>query len=483
MGLLFRDRRFLVLLALGFAAGVPLPLTGFVLRQWMSESNISLAAIGFTALIGLAYSLKFLWAPLIDRAPPPLFRSLGRRRGWLASIQPPLMLAIAAMGLTDPASAAAATAAVAVLVAFLSASQDIVVDAYRIEILEEREQGFGLACYIWGYRFALLASNAGALALVATLGWDGVFLYCAALVLVGFAAVLLAREPEPVAGEPAMGWGAALLLAGGLAVALLPVFATWLLWSALAWPLLIPALAYPLAWLAIRAASPRLSRASPEFAAALRDRVFAPVLDFSRHRYWLAILLFVALFKLGEALAGLMTAPFYRQLGFTRAEVAGVAVVFGLCATLLGVLVGGWVVARVGTGRALVATGLLQMLSNLMYVALHEAGRSMPMLYAQVGVENFTDGLADAAFVAYLSGLTSRNFTAIQYALLSSLAAVPLRTIGATSGWLAEWLGWVPFFLLTTAAALPALGLMLFLLRVVPPRDERPPADCSPASP
>ncbi len=479
---LLRDRRFAVLLALGFAAGVPLPLTGFVLRQWMSESDISLAAIGFTALIGLAYSLKFLWAPVIDRAPPPLFRALGRRRGWLASIQPPLMLAIAAMGLTDPATAAATTAAVAVLVAFLSASQDVVVDAYRIEILEEREQGFGLACYIWGYRFALLASNAGALALVAVLGWDGVFLYCAALVLVGFVAVLFAREPAPASAGAEMGWRSSLLLAAGLCVALLPVLATWLLWGAVAYPLLIPALAYPAAWFAIRHAWPRLAHAAPALAASLRERVFAPLLDFGGRPYWLAILLFVALFKLGEALAGLMTAPFYRQLGFTRAEVAGVAVVFGLCATLAGVLVGGWVVARIGTGRALVATGVLQMLSNLMYVALHEAGRSMPMLYAQVGVENFTDGLADAAFVAYLSALTSRSFTAIQYALLSSLASVPLRTIGASSGVLAEWLGWVPFFLVTTAAALPALGLMLFLLSRVPPRDETRPAGCSPAS-
>jgi PAT family beta-lactamase induction signal transducer AmpG len=419
---LLSDRRFAIMLALGFAAGVPLPLTGFVLRQWFSESGVSLAAIGFTALIGLAYALKFLWSPLIDHAPPPFFRSLGRRRGWLASIQPPLMLAIAALGWTDPARAAAVTAAVAVLVAFLSASQDIVVDAYRIEILEEREQGYGLACYIWGYRFALLASNAGALALVAWLGWDGVFLYCAALVLVGFIAVLAAKEPEAAPRE------------------------------ALSW------------------------------AGRLRAAVVDPFADFMRRPYWLAILLFIVLFKLGEALAAIMTAPFYRELGFSRAEVAGVAVVFGLVATLAGVLAGGFVVARLGTGRALVVTGLLQMVSNLMYVALHQAGHSLPMLYAQVGVENFTDGLADAAFVAYLSSLTSRAFTATQYALLSSLAAVPLRTIGATSGQLAEALGWTPFFLLTTVAALPALGIMLFLLRRLPPGERRA-EDYSPASP
>jgi PAT family beta-lactamase induction signal transducer AmpG len=414
--MLLRDRRFLVLLALGFAAGVPLPLTAFTLRQWFSESGISLAAIGLTALIGLAYAFKFTWSPVLDHAAPPLFRALGRRRGWLATIQPVLAAAILTMGFTDPASAAQVTVAVAVLVAFLSASQDIVVDAYRIEVLEERSQGYGLACYIWGYRGALLASNAGALAVAEFLGWTAAFAYCAALIGVGFLAVLLGPEPAAAPSTAAsLGWGARLRLA-----------------------------------------------------------VVDPFVDFTRRRYWLAILAFVALFKLGEALAGIMTAPFYRSLGFTRLEVAGVASVFGLCATLAGALCGGVVVAKLGTARALIVTGVLQMLSNLMYVALAEAGRSMPMLWAQVGVENFTDGLADAAFVTYLSALTSRSFTATQYALLSSLAAVPLRTLGAGSGWLAEWLGWRDFFLLTTAAALPAMAIMLFLLKRLPPPEPAP---------
>jgi PAT family beta-lactamase induction signal transducer AmpG len=410
---LLRDRRFLVMLALGFSAGLPLPLTGFTLRQWMSESGISLAAIGLTALIGLAYAFKFLWSPVLDHAAPPLFRRLGRRRGWLATIQPLLMAAILGLGFTTPATAAEVTVAVAVLVAFLSASQDIVVDAYRIEVLEERQQGYGLACYIWGYRGALLAANAGALTVAEFAGWAAAFAMCAALVGVGFLAVLLAPEP---AARP--------VLAAG-------------------------------------------------WRARIRAAVVDPFADFMRRRWWLAILAFICLFKLGEALAGVMTAPFYRSLGFSRLEVAAVGSVFGLVATLGGVLAGGWVVARLGTGRALVVTGLLQMLSNLMYVALAEAGHSVPMLWAQVGVENFTDGLADAAFVTYLSMLTSRAFTATQYALLSSLAAVPLRTLAGGSGWLAEALGWSGFFLLTTAAALPAMVLMLFLLRNLPP-DERP---------
>jgi PAT family beta-lactamase induction signal transducer AmpG len=210
------------------------------------------------------------------------------------------------------------------------------------------------------------------------------------------------------------------------------------------------------------------------WAARLRLAVIDPFRDVMRRRHWLVILLFVASFKLGEALAGIMTAPFYRDLGFSRAEVAAVASGFGLIATLAGALAGGVLVARIGTGRALILTGIAQMLSNLMYVALAEAGHSLPMLWAQVGVENFTDGLADAAFITYLSALTSRAFTATQYALLSSLAAVPLRTLGASSGWLAATLGWTPFFLLTTAAALPAMGLMLWLLRRLPPEPRAP---------
>jgi len=409
----WRDRRFLVLLALGFSAGVPLPLAaGLTLRQWLSESDISLTAIGLTALTGLAYSFKFLWSPLLDHAAPPRpFRALGRRRGWLATIQPVLILAILGMGLTDPASDLTWTMALACIVAFLSASQDIVIDAWRIEVLDERAQGYGLACYVWGYRAALLASGAGALKLATLGGWAVAFASCAAMIAVGFVAVLLAPEPH-AAQVPAASW-----------------------------------------------------------AARLRAAVIDPFADFMRRRHWLAILLFVALFKLGEALAGIMTTPFYRSLGFSRDQVAEIGSIFGLAATLVGALAGGWLVARIGTGRALVLTGLTQMLSNLMYVALAHAGYNVPMLWAQVGVENFTDGLADAAFLTYLSALTGRAFTATQYALLSSLAAVPLRTLGASSGWLAERLGWADFFLLTTFAALPAMAIMLWLLARLPPEE------------
>ena len=413
----WRDRRHLVMLALGFSAGVPLPLVaGQVLRQWFTESELSLGAIGMTALIGLAYANKFLWSPALDGLRPPLLRGLGQRRGWLVCIQVALVATIAAIALTDPQADPLPTVALAVLVAFLSASQDIVIDAYRIEMLgdDDGAQAYGLAAYVWGYRLALLASGAGTLLLVQHIGWQGAYLYGAALLVVGLAATLAAPD-APHAIPKVSGW-----------------------------------------------------------KARLRVSVVEPFREFTTRPLWFAILLFISLYKLGEALAGVMTTPFYRSLGFTREDLAFVATGFGMFATLAGALAGGWLVGRIGMGRALVWTGIGQMTSNLMYVALAHAGHSMPMLWAQVGVESFTDGLADAAFLTWLSALTSRAFTATQYALLSSLAALPLRTLAATAGRLAEALGWPAFFLLTTAAALPAMAIMLFLLARLPPSKPEP---------
>jgi PAT family beta-lactamase induction signal transducer AmpG len=453
------DRRLPIMLALGFAAGVPLPLVaGQVLRQWFTESGLSLGAIGLTALIGLAYANKFLWSPLLDALRPPLLAGLGQRRGWLLCIQAGLMAGIAAIALTDPAGGAGVTVALAVLVAFLSASQDIVIDAYRIEILGEdnETQAYGLAAYVWGYRLALLASGAGTLLLVQHIGWSGAYLYGAALLLVGVAATLLAREPARPPAPPYDGprFDTAAARAHFRARPWIGQIMVMMPWMAPVMVAMLPA----------HARRPLV--AQPGFH--LDRSVAQPFADIMRRPYWLAILLFIALFKLGEALAGVMTTPFYRSLGFTREDVATVATVFGMVATLVGAVAGGWLVGRIGVKQALIWTGVTQMLSNLMYVALHQAGHSMPMLWAQVGVENFTDGLADAAFLTWLSALTSRSFTATQYALLSSLAAVPLRTLGASAGFLAAWLGWTPFFLLTTAAALPALGIMVFLLKRLP---------------
>ncbi len=398
--------------AYGFFAGLPLPLSGFTLRQWLTEGGTSLAAIGLTANIGLAYSLKFLWSPLLDQVRPPGgLAQFGRRRGWLLAIQPALAIACLALAISDPRQTPVLLVCAALLIAFLSASQDIVVDAWRIETFAERMQGIALAAYIWGYRLALLVSGAGAIGLADVVGWRWALTVMAGFVGAGAFVTLLAAEPD-------------------------------------------------------RQAAPR---GLEGLRARLRTAVVEPFRDFWRRPGAGRILAFVMLFKLGEALAHTMATPFYRDMGFDRAQVALATGVPGLMASLLGAAAGGWLVIRIGTGRALVLTGFVQMASMALYFALAVSGGDTRILLAKVMLESFAEAMADAAFLTYLSALCSSAFTATQYALLSSLAAVGLRTVGGFSGVLAAAMGWVPFYALTIFAAVPAMLVMLGLLRRFPP--------------
>ena len=406
---LLTDRRLWLMGLLGVASGLPLPLSGFTFRLWLAKGGVSLALIGLTANAGLAYSLKFLWAPVLDRLRAPGFGRLGRRRGWLVPIQ--LALALAAFGLAAARPAVAPLAAIgtAALVAFLSASQDIVIDAWRIETFPPRAQGAALAAYVWGYRIALLIAGAGV-----------------------------------IAGSARIGWHAALgAVAGLLALA----------------PLVTLALPEPPA----PAARPR--------AQGLAAAVLVPLSDLLARPGALTILGFVMLFKLGEAMAGVMTAPFFAHLGFDRAAIAVANGPLSLACAFAGTAAGGWLVARAGVGRALLATGWVQTLTMGMYLLLAVSAGKVHILAATVGVEAFAEGMADAAFLTYLSGLCAPGYAATQYALLSSLAAIGLRTVGGVSGFLAEALGWVPFYALTMFAALPAMALMLRLLRRYPPAE------------
>lgn len=406
-----QDRTLALMGAFGFFAGLPLPLSGFTLRQWLSEGGTSLVAIGLTANIGLAYTLKFLWSPALDQARPPAgLARFGRRRGWLLTIQPLLASACLLLAVADPISTPTLLIAAAVAIAFLSASQDIVIDAWRIETFPERMQGIALASYVWGYRIALLISGAGAIGLADVVGWRGSLTAMAALALGGIGVTLLAREPAVRAAAAA---------AGGL-------------------------------------------------MARLRAAVVEPFKDFWQRPGAGQILAFVMLFKLGEALAHTMAPPFYHAMGFDRAQVARATGVPGLLASLLGAAAGGWLVIRIGTGRALILTGFVQMASMGLYFALAVSGGDTRILFAKIVLENFAEAMADAAFLTYLSSLCSSAFTATQYALLSSLAAVGLRTIGGFSGVLAEALGWSAFYSLTIFAAVPAMLLMFRLLRRFP---------------
>ena len=407
----FTDRLLWLMGAYGFACGLPLPLSGFTFRLWMSEGGVSLAAIGLTANIGIAYSLKFLWAPFLDRMPPPLgLERFGRRRGWLLAIQSALVLAGVLLALSDPAAAPIGAVAAAALVAFLSASQDIVVDAWRIEIFPARKQGAALAAYVWGYRIALLISGSGVIKSADIVGWHGALL------------------------------GVAILMALG-----------------------------PLVTLGVPEPAARMRVAVRGFVANLSTAVVEPLREFvSRPGAW-TILAFVALFKLGEAMAGVMTAPFYLSLGFDRAAIALANFIPALAATFAGTAIGGWLVARLGPGRALLWTGWVQTLAMAMYVVLAYSAGERHMLVLTVVTEAFAEGMADAAFIAYLSGLCAIAFTATQYALLSSLAALALRTVGGLSGFLAQAVGWKLFYTLCLFAAVPAMLVMLRILRRFPP--------------
>jgi PAT family beta-lactamase induction signal transducer AmpG len=407
----YTDRRVMLILPLGFASGLPLLLTFSTLSAWFASVGVSRATIGAFALVGTPYAFKFLWSPLIDRLPPPI--PIGRRRGWGLAIQLALIAATLALGACDPKLHVVRMAALAILVAFLSASQDVVIDAYRVEILTADQQGPGAAMIQTGYRIAMLVSGAGALIIAARFGWFAAYATVAALLAVGMLVFIFGPEPAiPVNAQP-------------------------------------------------HAPTGRLDAIREWLATA----VVEPFADFMLRPRWLAIVIFIVGYKLGEALAGVMANPLYISLGFSLDQIAYVSKLVGFFATVAGALVGGVVATKLGVMRALILCGVLQSAGNLFYVLQAVGGHRLDYLALCVAAENFTGAMAGTALVAYLSDLCSPAFTATQYALLSSLAAVGRTMVASSGGVLADKLGWVPFFLLTTVATIPALLLLLWIAR------------------
>ncbi len=407
----YAERRVMLILPLGFASGLPLLLTFSTLSAWLATAGVSRSAIGAFALVGTPYAFKFVWSPLIDRLPPPL--PLGRRRGWGIAIQIALIGATLALGCCDPKRDLTLMGGLALLVAFLSASQDIVIDAYRVEILRPEQQGPGAGMIQTGYRIAMLVSGAGALMIAASAGWFAAYATMAALLVVGMLVFLCGAEPAPPAEiahhERTGGWDA---------------LRHW-----------------------------------------LATAVTGPFADFMHRPVWPLILLFILGYKLGEAMAGVMAMPLYVSLGFSLDEIAAVSKLVGFFATVAGALVGGVITARLGVVRALILCGVLQSSGNLFYVLQAVGGHRLDYLALCVAAENVTGAMAGAALVAYLSELCSPAFTATQYALLSSLAAVGRTMVASSGGVLADKLGWVPFFLLTTVVTVPALLLLVWIAR------------------
>jgi MFS transporter, PAT family, beta-lactamase induction signal transducer AmpG len=415
----YAEPRVLAVLLLGFSSGIPLALTGQTLSVWMREAGVSLSVVGLFSLVGLPYVLKFAWAPLLDAVRIPfLTRRLGRRRAWLLTTQVALAASVIALGSHDPKAQPLLTAALALLVAFCSATQDIVIDAFRIESLSRSRLAAGLANYVAGYRVALLVATAGAFEIQSRLqtsgltsgaSWGATYAVMGLLVLAGSAAVILSREPA----DP----GAA-------------------------------------------------ARMDEPFSRRFRTAVIRPFADFVRRSDWLVILLFVMLFKLGDAMAGLMTAPFVLDIGFDKVEYGRVVKVFGFAATLLGGFAGGYLSRFFGSMRGLWLAAVAQIASNLMFIWLAHTGPELYALVVTIGIENLTSALGTVLFLAYLSEFCdNRAYTATLYALLSALSAVGRTVLSASAGWLAETFGWPGFFLLTTIAALPALVLLRRLSR------------------
>lgn len=385
--------RMLVALLMGFSSGLPLLLTGSVLQAWMTDEGVDLGTIGLFALVGLPYTLKFLWAPLTDRFTVPL---LGRRRGWLLGIQLFLMVAIAGLGWTQPAESPLVVAVAAWLVTFFSASQDIVIDAYRREALADNELGLGASLYVNGYRIGMLLASGGGLILADFMPFSAVYQLMAMGMLVGILTTLFAPEPE---------------IAGVL---------------------------------------PR----------NLRDAVIQPFVDYFRRHHALLILLFILLYKVGDTMASHMTTPFYLDIGFSKTEIGAVVKLFGFWATIIGGMAGGIVILRTGIYHALWGFGILQALSTAGFALLALVGYNLPLLAGVIAFENLSAGMGTAAFVAFMATLTNRKFTATQYALLSSLMGIPRVIVAAPTGYFADWLGWTGFFLCCALIAVPGLLLL-----------------------
>jgi PAT family beta-lactamase induction signal transducer AmpG len=422
--------RMLSMLVLGFSSGLPFMLIYSTLSAWLRQSGIERATIGMLSWVSLAYTLKFLWAPVVDRLRLPVIgRLLGQRRSWMLLAQAGIAGALLALAASDPKTQVAHMAVLALLLAFAGATQDVAIDAWRIESAPLSDQGAMAAAYQLGYRLAVLVGGAGALWIAADLGWGRSYSTMAALVGIGVVATLLVREPEHAA-------------------------------SALA----VMTERRVVHWLAARAHWPAGLRHA---GAWVLGAVLCPVLDFfARYGAPLGLLIFafIGTYRLTDYTMGTMANPFYLDLGFTLKQIAAIAKVYGSLLSIAGVLVGGVAVARLGRTRSLLLGSALVILSNVSFSYLAARGQpSVVGLATVISLDNFAQGVHGTALIAFMSSLTSASYTATQYAVLSSLYALPGKLLMGTSGVVVDHIGYPPFFLYTAALSIPAL-LLLYLL-------------------
>jgi PAT family beta-lactamase induction signal transducer AmpG len=394
--------RMLSMLLIGYSAGLPLLLIGSTLQAWMTDEGVDLTAIGFVSLLGLPYVFKYLWAPLLDRYKLPFF---SRRKGWMILFQVLLVFSIFALSLTDPKKDLELVCIWAIMISFFSASQDIVLDAYRREILPDEELGLGSSLYITGYRLAMLVSGALALILADTIPWKYVYMS----------------------------------LAGFMAPSLLFTFF-----------------------------APKENQHIP-IPSNLKEAIIGPLKDFFTRRGAWIMLLFILLYKVGDSMASNMTTPFILDIGYSKTDIGTVAKTFGMVATILGGIIGGTLMLRMNMRYSLITFGILQAVSTLGFSVLPSLPVSFASLAAIIAFENLASGMGTAAYSAYMASLTNRQFTATQYALLTALMGIPRVILASPTGWMAKIMGWEIFFVVCTLIAVPGLLLLIPVFRLEKP--------------
>lgn len=383
-------KRLLIFLPIGFFSGLPLLLTSATLGTWLADLGVNKTTIGLFALVGLPYALKFIWAPIVDTSISGLLSTrLGRRRSWIIVMQALICINIFLIANIDPIENTYFLAFLAITLAFFSATNDVAIDAWRIELHKKDELGLGAAMYVTGYRLSLLVAGAGALFLADIYSWKVSFLILAALYPLGIFIICFCGLKEVHQKEQ----------------------------------------------------NDKLS-----YRNILLHRVIEPFADFMKRNNWVLILLFIALFKWGDALLGVLSQPFMLEIGFTKSEIAAISKLYGLVATLLGLFIGGFIISKLGIIRSLFIAGILQLLSNLVFIFLALEGNSIIILTITITIENLAGGIGTAAFIAYLSGLCNINFSAFQYALLSSFMAFSRTWLSAPAGWIIDNLNWVSYF-------------------------------------
>ena len=406
------DRRVALMLALAFGTGLPYLLVFATLSVRLREAGVELHTIGMFSWLGLAYTLKFIWAPFVDAIDiPVLARRYGRRRAWMLVTQGFVAVTLIGSGLTDPATGLAWTALFTFLCAFGAATQDVVTDAWRIDAAPDERQGVMVAAYQLGYRLAMLCAGAGALYIAEFASWRAAYAVMGALMAIGVAATLL----SPIVDRAPTGAAAAL----------------------------VPA--------------------RFDFVASIK----APLLELHSRlgRVLVVILLLCALYRMSDFIAGVMANPMYIDLGFTKAQIATVAKVYGIWIAIVGAFAGGIMVARFGLFSAMIAGAATQAISHLIYAWLSTQGASVPALIVAISVDNFSQSFAGTILVTYMSGLTGAGFAATQYALLSSLYALPGKLVAGGSGYVVEMYGYAPFFCMTAAVLLPVVALIYVVWR------------------